>query len=307
MYILDLQKRKWIVKGRFSDALEFEDSVLQFWEKTEFGPTLTIFLENDPEVASAIPPSFLSRRSSSLSKSHSRSSRSPSVSSTAHAVSMHHSHFTAGQSSGRTSEGPSTLSTSQKEALLTFLGIDTELQYASATLRNTYTKYKALINSTKSMQGLRANTEWADHLDDHGVEFWVPIFVDLINVFRAKTQFYSTWKPIFNRVQRYSQMKSWLDDDSDCESDSEIWAHTKNPDDYTFGDLAQWLDKKDVAKGKRPAVASSSGGKKSVVVAKDKKKKQKRKATSSEESEDSSEEKRLKLKAKSKSKRKSSE
>jgi len=80
---LDLQKHRWIVKGRFRDALQFQHSVAQFWQKTEFGPTLTIFLESDPEVASAIPPSFLSHRSTSLSKSRSRSSHSPSISSIA--------------------------------------------------------------------------------------------------------------------------------------------------------------------------------------------------------------------------------
>ena len=307
MYILDQQKRKWIVKGRFMDALEFEDSVLQLWQQTKFGPTLTIFLENDPEVASAIPPSFLSRRSSSLSKSRSRSPRSPSVSSTAQPASARHSYLIAGQSSGRTSEGPSTLSTNQKEALLTFLGIDTDLQNLSFTLRNTYKKYKAIVNATKSIQGLRTKREWAEHLEDHGVELWIPTFVDLVNVFKAKSQYYSIWKPAFTRVQQYPQMKSWLDENSDCESDSEIWAESKDPDDYTFGDLTKWLNQKDVVKGKKPAVASSSGGKKLVVVTKDKKKKKERKVTSSEESEDSAEEKRLKLKAKSKSKRKSSE
>jgi hypothetical protein len=307
VYILDLPKRRWIVKGRFRDALEFEDSVLRFWQKTEFGPTLTIFLENDPEVASAIPPSFLSCRSSSVSKSHSRSSHSSSVSSTAHAASVRHSNFITGQSSVRNSEGPSNLSTNQKEALLTFLGIDTELQHATSSLRDTYKKYKALINATKSMQGLRASQEWPEHLVEHGVEFWVPIFVDLVNVFKAKSQYYSLWKPEFSRVQRYPQMKSWLDDDSDCESDSEIWANTKNPDDYTFADLKEWLNRKDVAKGKRPAVASSSGGKKLVVATKDKKKKKERQEISSEESENSWKEKRSKLKAKSKSKQKSSE
>ncbi|KIK04912.1 hypothetical protein K443DRAFT_4268 [Laccaria amethystina LaAM-08-1] len=95
IYILDLQKRKRIVKGRFRDALEFQDSILHLWQQTDFGPTLTIFLESDPEVASAIPPSFLSHQSSSKSKSCSRSSRSPSLSSA-----VHHSLLIAGESSG---------------------------------------------------------------------------------------------------------------------------------------------------------------------------------------------------------------
>ncbi|KIJ89599.1 hypothetical protein K443DRAFT_15955 [Laccaria amethystina LaAM-08-1] len=104
----------------------------------------------------------------------------------------------------------------------------------------------------------------ADHLQEHGVEHWIPVFVDLVNVFIAKSQFYSSWKGSFSRAQKYPQMKSWLDADSDAESDSEVWAETKDPDYYTLADLAEWLKRKDVVKGKKPAVASSSAGKKSV-------------------------------------------
>jgi len=46
IYILDPKTHKWIVKGRFRDALEFQDSVLQLWNYTNSGPTLTIFLVN---------------------------------------------------------------------------------------------------------------------------------------------------------------------------------------------------------------------------------------------------------------------
>jgi hypothetical protein len=46
VYILDPKKRKWIVKGRFRDALEFQDSVLQFWDQASSGPILTIYLVN---------------------------------------------------------------------------------------------------------------------------------------------------------------------------------------------------------------------------------------------------------------------
>ena len=44
VYILDVQKHKSIVRGRFRDALEFHDSVVHLWQKAEYGPTLTIFL-----------------------------------------------------------------------------------------------------------------------------------------------------------------------------------------------------------------------------------------------------------------------
>lgn len=32
------------MKGRFRDALEFDDSILGLWVKSESGPTLTLFL-----------------------------------------------------------------------------------------------------------------------------------------------------------------------------------------------------------------------------------------------------------------------
>lgn len=166
------------------------------------------------------------------------------------------------------------------------------------------------------MQNLRSSQDWADHLEDAGVEHWVPIFVDLINIFIAKSQFYSGWKVAFNRVQEYPQMKAWLNNESDCESDSGLWGETKNTDDYTFVDLMSWLKQKDAVKGKRPAVASSSAGQKAVASSsagqkavgsgKDKKKKKKEQKESSEEEESSSEEEKAKAK-KSKGKKKASE
>ena len=101
-------------------------------------------------------------------------------------------------------------------------------------------------------------------------------------------------------------MEAWLDESSDAESDSEVWAGSTDPDHYTIADLAEWLKSKDAAKGKRPAGASSGAGKKSGV--KQEKRKKERKA-SSEESNGSSGGKKLKLKSKvkEKSKKNSSE
>ncbi|EDR13066.1 uncharacterized protein LACBIDRAFT_322487 [Laccaria bicolor S238N-H82] len=239
VYILDQQKCKWIVKGRFRDALAFQDSVVHLWQKTEFGPTLTIFLESDPEVASAIPPSFLSHRSSSLSKSHSRSSRSPSL-----PAAVRQSLLISGQSSGRVA--------SEAKSGLTIL-----------------------LNMV-------LNTGFLSSLT------WFPVFI-------AKSQFYSSWKALFSCAQNYPQMKAWLDASSDAESESEVWAETKDPDHYTIVDLAEWLKRKDVVKGKRSAATSSGAGKKSGV--KQEKRKKERKE-SLEESDESSGGKKLKLKSK---------
>lgn len=153
------------------------------------------------------------------------------------------------------------------------------------------------MNSLQSSQG------WTEHLEDAGVEHWVPIYVDLVNIFIAKSQFYSGWKVAFNRAKEYPQMKAWLNDESDCESDSGLWGETKNADDYTFVDLLGWLKQKDAVKGKRPAIASSSAGKKAVGSGGEKKKKKVKKESSSEEE---SEEQKVKTK-KSKGKKKASE
>ncbi|KAF8951729.1 hypothetical protein BDZ97DRAFT_1909735 [Flammula alnicola] len=281
VYILDLQKSKWIVKGRFRQALEFDDSVLHLWDQTNFGPTLTLFLENDPEIASAIPPSFHSHRSF-LATSRSSTSRSPSISSAIHSAAMVRSLPIA---------GPSSLA-SFDEALLTFLGIPTELpNLGPASLRTAYAKYK----------GLRTSQEWTDHLDEHGIEHWVPIYVDL-------SQFYSGWKEPFKRVQAYPRMTAWLDDHPNCESDLDIWGESKKSDDYSFVDLVSWLDKKDVAKEKKPVVASPRAVKKSVKKEKRKAKKsvkkEKRKAKKkvSSDSEESPERKKKSKKSKGKKK-----
>ncbi len=231
-------------------------------------------------------------------KSRSKSPRSSSGSSIGHSA-LRRSSFPAGPSSGLVpSEGPSSLSNKHKEALLTFLAIPTELpNLGPPSLHTAYVKYKALISASKPMQGLRANQEWADHLEQHGIDYWVPIYVDLVNIFIAKSQFYSGWKTAFNRAPDYPQMKSWLDNKSDCDSDSEVWGDTKNADDYSFVDLMGWFKKEDAARGRKVTVAkaSSSAGKKLVM----KEKRKKERKVSSDESEVLSERKKSKSKQKS--------
>jgi hypothetical protein len=212
---------------------------------------------------------------------------------------MRHLSVTGGSSSNSaTIEGPSTLPIKHKEALLTFVGIPTELpRLGPASLRTAYAKFKVLTNSSTKMQGLRSNKEWTEHLEDLGVEAWVPNFVDLVQIFIAKSQFYSGWKPNFQNAQSYPDMKAWLNDDSDCDSDSELWGTSKNADDYSFVDLASWLTKKDEVKAKKPAIASSSAG-----IKKEKRKKDKREVSESE-SESSEEQEKAKAKAKAKAKK----
>ena len=291
VYILDSKKHKWIVKGRYRDAIEFEDSVFQYWDQTDFGPTLTIFLENDPEIASAIPPSFQPNRSISLVKSRSTSRSSPAP--RMHSGSTQHSGSVARPSPGTAAfKGPSTLTDLHKDALLTFLCISTELPKLSDSLRNTYKKYQACIAASEVVKGLRSSNTWANHLEEFGLDHWVPHYIDLLNIFISKTQFYSTWQPPFKRVQKFPKMIEWLENKEDCPSDSEIWVEEKHPDEYSLADLTSWINRKEVVKGKKPVVASSSGKKLE-------KRKKERKVSSSEES---SPEERKKSKSKSKKK-----
>jgi hypothetical protein len=147
------------------------------------------------------------------------------------------------------------------------------------------------------MQGLRSSKAWTEHFEELGVEHWVPIYVDLVNIFITKSQFYSGWKANFMNAQSYPEMKAWLNNDSDCDSDSELWGETKNVDDYSFVDLASWLKKRDAVKGKKPAIASSSAG-----IKKEKRKQDKRE-TSESEAESSGEKEKAKAKAKAKAKK----
>ena len=288
---MDPKKNKWIVKGRFRDAIEFEDSVLKFWDQTEFGPTLMMFLENDPEIASAIPPSFYG--SSSLLKSRSTSSRSSSANKW-HSGSTQCSGSVAKPSIGPTGfKGPSALTDLHKEALLIFLDISPELSLLPDSLRNSYKKYQACVAASQTVKGLRSSNAWADHLEEFGLEHWVPLYIDLLNIFISKTQFYTTWQTPFKHVQKFPQMIEWLENKEGSPLDSEIWAEEKHPEDYSLADLTSWTNKKEVVKGKKPAIAASSSGKKLE------KRKKGRKVSSSEES---SPEERKKSKSKSKKK-----
>ena len=150
---------------------------------------------------------------------------------------MRHPSITASASSN--TEGPSALSTKHKEALLTFLGIPTELPSQDPTsLRAAYAKFKVLVSSSKQTSNLRSNQEWTDHLEEFGIETnWFPVFADLANIFISKKQFYASWKPSFKKVLGYPKMVAWLNDDSDCDSGSELCGETKAADDYSLGDL----------------------------------------------------------------------
>jgi len=163
--------------------------------------------------------------------------------------------------------GPSKLSKEQKDLLLEYLGIDTELpSLGPPGLRSVYQKFKAITNSIPQVTGLGRDAEWKSQFDDGPP--WVPTAIHFIEIFIAKSQFYQFWKPLLSRAQEYPDMKDWLDQHKDRMSTKELWNIDSNRP-ITFPDLKKWLDNKDRAvdmkqdaKGKRKAPASPPKSKK---------------------------------------------
>jgi hypothetical protein len=203
-------------------------------------------------------------------------------------------------------EGPSTLSSLHKEALLTYLGIPTELpSMGPATLRTAFYKYNIIIKAMKSMTKLGNNKAWIQHLEDSGVEpGWAPVYVDLINMFIAKSQFYSGWQGSFIRVTIYPGMKAWLEDSPDSPSEEDVWnGIVKTEDHYNYVDLAKWADKMEALKlGKKPVPVAIAVAKKAGSSKKHKRRKSKKEESSEVDSE---RDERKKSKKSKKSKRRS--
>jgi hypothetical protein len=139
--------------------------------------------------------------------------------------------------------GPSKLSKADRDLLLEYLGIDTDLpSLGPAGLCSAYQKFKAITNATPKVMGLAKDAEWkAQFGDGHP---WVPTIVHFIDIFVAKTQFYQIWRPTFSRAQEYPVMKDWLNQHKDRLSTKELWNLDANRA-LTFVDLKKWLEEKD--------------------------------------------------------------
>jgi hypothetical protein len=153
--------------------------------------------------------------------------------------------------------GPSKLSKEDKDLLLEYLGIDTNLpSLGPPGLCSAYQKFKAIINATPKVMGLAKDAEWNAQFGD--TRPWIPTIVHFIDIFVAKSQFYQIWKPILLRAQEYPDMKDWLNQHKDRLSTKELWKEDVKRT-LTFADLKRWLDEKDREvdiKGKRKAPQS---------------------------------------------------
>ena len=107
--------------------------------------------------------------------------------------------------------GPSKLSKEDKDLLLEYLGIDTDVPpLGPPGLHSSYQKFKAIMNAMPTVMGL---AEWKAQFGD--AHPWIPTIVHFIDIFVAKSQFYQIWKPTFSRAQEYPVMKDWLNQHKD--------------------------------------------------------------------------------------------
>jgi hypothetical protein len=139
--------------------------------------------------------------------------------------------------------GPSKLSKEDKDLLLEYLGIDTDLPLLGPPgLCSAYQKFKAITNATPKVIGLSKDAEWKAQFGD--TQPWIPTIVHFIDIFVAKSQFYQIWKSTFSRAQEYPDMKDWLNQHKDRLSDKELWNMDAKRN-LTFADLKKWLEEKD--------------------------------------------------------------
>ena len=195
-------------------------------------------------MASAIPLSF-HHRSASLG-SHSGSvpfSHFPSVASGSRAHSQVSSSIAPLASDSESILGPSKLPKADKDLLLEYLGIDTELpSLGPPGLHSAYQKFKAITIATPQVMGMSRDNEWKAQFGDSRP--WVPTIVHFIDIFVAKSQFYQFWKPLFMHAQEYPVMKDWLNMHKDRLPTKELW-NLDAKKALTFPDLKKWLDEQD--------------------------------------------------------------
>jgi len=107
---------------------------------------------------------------------------------------------------------------------------------------------------------MRSDGSWPDNCQK-------PTATELIEIFVAKSTWYSAYRTSFSEVARnYSDMQAYLDGDAKRPTDQEIWGYNQ-PEGYSLTDLNKWLvEKKEVKrgkeKGKEKPKASGSGSKK---------------------------------------------
>ena len=87
-----------------------------------------------------------------------------------------------------------------------------------------------------------------------------PTATELIEIFVAKSTWYSAYQTAFSDVARnYPDMQAYLDGDNGRPTDQEIWG-SNQPEGYSFTDLNKWLlERKEVKRGKNKGKEKPKG------------------------------------------------
>lgn len=194
-------------------------------------------------MASAIPPSFHSRHSSVSVRSHSSSRSVSVVSSASSSAQSPLPSDSDGQSQSNSGRRIIVIEPVARDNLLQFLQIDRHLAELGSGLRENFAKYKEISRVTRTVETLRANRNWRQHLEKAGIPFWTPTIVSFISIFIGKSQYYNKWRPLYVRaVKSHPTLVAWLNEDDDCLPDEELWGEVKET--YVLADMQAWLDKR---------------------------------------------------------------
>jgi hypothetical protein len=98
------------------------------------------------------------------------------------------------------------------------------------SLHHSYQKYKAYEDASTKLASMVADKLWLGRK---------PSSAELIEVFIAKTRFWTNYKPAFSRMAEYPEMEMWLNGDAGAGSDVEVWGYQKGQ--YFFPDLISYV------------------------------------------------------------------
>jgi hypothetical protein len=87
---------------------------------------------------------------------------------------------------------------------------------------------------------LGRDVEWQALTDPNP---WAVSLKEFIDIFIAKSQYYGTWKPVFDKAEKIPIMRDWLALEEDRKSDRAVWGEVKSS--YSFEDLKAWIQKKE--------------------------------------------------------------
>ena len=152
-----------------------------------------------------------------------------------------------------------------KDKLIASLGIPVELtDHSDINLGYSWRKYKACLKAIETCNLLWQGKQLREVFDRK------PTQVDIISVFKGKTQWHLTYAKAFPKLAEYPAMVSWLEDSDDKLSDFELWGVEKLA--YGFSDLLEWLNNDGVGLSNARSKEKGKGKEKEMERSKEKRK-----------------------------------